>query len=171
MDQIIPETFEEVIDALSREVDSMRVFKGESIGGIKQASEILNLLKKSESNEIMRKIEEDDPELAEEIGQLMFVFEDMVNIDDRGIQAILKEVSNDDLALALKMSSEEVQDKIFRNISSRAADMIKEDMESRGPVRISDVEKAQQVIVRVARKLEEEGKIIVAGRGSDEVFI
>ena len=171
MDTIIPETFEEVIDVLAKEVDSMRVFSVGSIGGIKPASEILNSLKKSESNEIMRKIEEDDPDLAEEISQLMFVFEDLVNIDDRGIQTILKEVGNDDLAVALKMASEEVKDKIYRNISARAADMIKEDMDSRGPLRISDVEKSQQVIVRAARKLEEEGKIIVAGRGNDEVFI
>jgi flagellar motor switch protein FliG len=171
MDQILPETFEEVIDALSKEVASMKVITGGPIGGVKPASEILNLLKKSDSNEIMRKIEEDDPDLAEEIGQLMFVFEDMVNIDDRGIQMILKEVSNDDLAMSLKMASDEVQAKIFRNISTRAAEMIKEEMEAKGPVRISDVEKAQQVIVRVARKLEEEGKIVVAGRGGDEVFI
>lgn len=171
MDQIIPETLEEIIDTLSREIESVRVFSGDSIGGIKPASEILNMLKKSESNEIMRKIEEDDPDLAEEIGQNMFVFEDMVNIDDRGIQAILKEVSNDDLAVGLKMASEEVQEKIFRNISSRAAEMIKEDMDSRGPVRIADVEKAQQTIVRVARKLEEEGKVIVSGRGGDDMFI
>ena len=171
MDSIIPETFEEIIDTLAKEVESVKVFSGGTIGGVKQASEILNQLKKSDSNEIMRKIEEDDPDLAEEIGQLMFTFEDVVNIDDRGIQTILKEVSNDDLAMALKAASEELKDKIFRNISSRAADMIKEDMETRGPVRISDVEKSQQVIVRVARKLEEEGKIIVAGRGSDEVFI
>ncbi len=171
MDQVIPGTMEEVVDSLMRDISTYRVGTSELTGGIKPAAEILNSMKKSESNEIMRKIEEEDPELAEEIGQHMFVFEDLINVDDRGIQTILKEVSNDDLVIALKMASEEVKQKIFRNISARAASMIQEDMEARGPMRLTDVEKSQQVIIRVARKLETEGKIFVTGRGGDEVFV
>lgn len=171
MDQIIPGTMEEVVDSLMRDISTFRIGEAEASGGIKPAAEIVNTMKKSEANEIMRKIEEEDPELAEEIGQYMFVFEDLLSVDDRGIQTILKEVSNDDLVVALKMASDEVKNKIFKNISSRAADMIKEDISARGPMRLSDVEKAQQTIIRVARKLEQEGKISVSGRGGDDIFV
>jgi len=171
MDSVLPGALEEVVDALGRELSTFRIDVAEAVGGVKPAAEILNSMKKSVANEIMTKIEEEDPELAEQIGQHMFVFEDLLNVDDRGIQMILKEVGNDDLAIALKMASDEVKNKIFRNISTRAAEMIQEDMEARGPVRISDVEKAQQLIVRAARKLEQEGKIIVSGRGGEELFV
>ena len=171
MDQVVSGTLEEVIDALSKEISSFRVEVGEATGGVQDAAEILNVMRKTDANEIMRKIEEDDPDLSEEIGQHMFVFEDLLNVEDRGIQLILREVSNDDLGIALKMASEEVKMKIFRNISSRAAEMIAEDMEAMGPVRITDVEKAQQVIIRIARKLETEGKIVVGGRGGDDTFV
>ena len=171
MDQVVSGAMEEVIDTLAKDISAFRVEVGESVGGIKDAAEVLNSMRKTESNEIMRKIEEEDPELAEEIGQHMFVFEDLLNVDDKGIQMILREVSNDDLSISLKMASEEVKDKLFKNISTRAAEMIQEDMESRGPVLISDVEKSQQVIIRVARRLEQEGKIVMAGRGGDDLFV
>ncbi len=171
MDQVIPGTMEEVVDSLMKDISTFRVGEAEATGGIKSAAEIVNMMKKSEANEIMRKVEEEDPELAEEIGQYMFVFEDLLNVDDRGIQTILKEVSNDDLVVSLKMSSDEVRAKIFKNISSRAAEMIKEDIEARGPMRLSDVEKSQQTIIRIARKLEQEGKIYVSGRGGDDIFV
>ena len=171
MDQVIPGALEEVVSALGRELSSFNVGVAESVGGIKPAAEILNSMKRSVANEIMGKIEQEDTELAEQIGQHMFVFEDLLNVDDRGVQLILKEVSNDDLAVALKMASEEVKTKIFKNISQRAAEMIQEDMDARGPMRISEVEKAQQIIVRIARKLEQEGKVVVAGRGGEEMFV
>ena len=171
MDQVVSGAMEEVIDTLSKDISTFRVEVGESVGGIKDAAEVLNSMRKSGSNEIMRKIEDEDPDLAEEIGQHMFVFEDLMNVDDKGIQLILREVSNDDLSISLKMASEEVKHKLFKNISTRAAEMIQEDMESRGPVRITDVEKSQQIIIRVARKLEQEGKIFMAGRGGDDLFI
>lgn len=171
MDSVIPGVLEDVVDALGKELSTFSIDVAESVGGVKPAAEILNSMKKGSANEIMGKLEEEDPDLAEEIGQHMFVFEDLLNVDDRGIQMILKEVSNDDLAVALKMASEDVTQKIFRNVSTRAAEMIQEDMEARGPVRISEVEKAQQVIVRVARKLEQEGKIIVAGRGGEDLYV
>jgi len=171
MDSVLPGALEEVVEALGRELSTFAIDVAETTGGIKPAAEILNQMKKTAANEVMRKLEEEDPDLAEQIGQHMFVFEDLLNVDDRGIQQILKEVSNDDLAVALKMSSEEVKSKIFKNISSRAAEMIQEDMEARGPVRISDVEKAQGTIVRIARRLETEGKIVVTGRGGEDMFV
>jgi flagellar motor switch protein FliG len=171
MDSVLPGALEEVVDALGRELSTFTIDVAESTGGVRPAAEILNQMKKSSANEIMRKLEEEDPELAEQIGQHMFVFEDLLNVDDRGIQQVLKEVSNEDLTIALKMASEEVKIKIFKNISSRAAEMIKEEMEARGPVRISDVEKAQGAIIRIARRLEQEGKIVVSGRGGEDVFV
>jgi len=171
MDQVMPGTMEEVVDSLMKDISTYRVGASESTGGVKPAAEIINSMKRSEANEIMRKIEEEDPDLAEEIGQHMFVFEDLLNVDDKGIQAVLKEVSNDDLVISLKVASDEVKEKIFKNVSSRAAEMIREDIEAQGPMRLSDVEKAQQLIVRIARKLEQEGKIFVAGRGGEDVFV
>ncbi len=171
MDQVISGAMEEVVNALSNDISAFNVEVGDLTGGVKEAAEVINSMPKMDGNEIMRKIEEDDPDLAEEIGQHMFIFEDLLNVEDKGIQMIMREISNDDLSVALKMSSEEIKDKLFKNISSRAAEMIKEDMETRGPVRISDVEKAQQIIIRTARKLEQEGKIIVQGRGGDDMFV
>jgi flagellar motor switch protein FliG len=171
MDQVIPGTMEEVVDSLMKDISTFRIGEAEATGGVQSAAEIVNMMNKSEANEIMRKVEEEDPELAEEIGQYMFVFEDLLNVDDRGIQTILKEVSNDDLVISLKMSSDEVRAKIFKNISSRAAEMIKEDINARGPMRLKDVEKSQQAIIRIARKLEQEGKIFISGRGGDDIFV
>ena len=171
MDQIIPGTMEEVVDSLMKDISTYRVGSSESTGGVKPAAEVINSMKKSEANEIMRRIEEEDPDLAEEIGQHMFVFEDLLSVDDKGIQTILKEIGNEDLVVSLKVASDEVKSKIFKNISTRAAEMIQEDIDARGPMRLSDVEKAQAVIVRVARKLEQEGKIFVVGRGGEDVFV
>ena len=120
---------------------------------------------------VLERIEEQNEILADTLRQLMFVFEDLVKIDDRGIQTILKEVSSDELTLALKTASEALKEKILRNMSQRAGEILKEEMETRGPVKVSDVQKAQQNIVRITRKLEAEGKIILAGRGGEEVFV
>jgi len=112
-----------------------------------------------------------NPPLAEVIRKHLFTFEDIFKLDDRSIQAIMREVSNDTLTLAMKASPEEVKEKVFRNISSRAAEMIKEDIEVMGPVRLSDVEKAQTEIIKIVRKMEEDGKIVIAGRGGDDVLV
>ena len=170
MEKHLPGTLEDVIDSLYNEVSVTGGERTESLGGVKNVAEILNMIKKAMSNEIISKIEDLDPDLAEEISQHMFVFEDILSVDDRGVQAILKEVSNDDLALALKVASDELRSKIFKNVSVRAADMIQEEIEALGPVKISEVEKSQQMIVRIARKLEEEGKVVVSGRG-DDIFV
>src|SRR5690606_19213320 len=114
---------------------------------------------------------ETDPNLADTIRGLMFVFEDMIKIDDRGIQLVMKEVTNDMLTLALKTAPEELREKIFRNISSRAAEMIREDLATMGPAKLSDVEKAQQEIVKICRRLENEGKIMLGSKGGGDIFV
>lgn len=169
LDQISPTILSELEDVLQSQLRSYT--QSRRIGGVKTVAEILNQMDRASEELILKNIEEKDPILAEEIRKLMFTFEDLIHVDDRGIQTILKEISTDDLALALKMASEELKDKIFRNISSRAVEILKEEMEAKGPVRVSDVEKAQMNIVRVARRLEEEGKIILGGKGGEEVVI
>lgn len=167
LDQISPTVLSELEDVLQSQLRTYT--QSRRIGGIKTVAEILNQMDRTSEELILKNIEEKDPILAEEIRKLMFTFEDLLYVDDRGIQTILKEISTDDLALALKMASEELKEKIFKNMSSRAVEILKEEMEAKGPVRVSDVEKAQMNIVRVARRLEEEGKIVVGKRGGEEL--
>ncbi len=169
LDQISPTILSELEEVLQSQLRSYT--QSRRIGGIKTVAEILNQMDRTSEELILKNIEEADPILAEEIRKLMFTFEDLINVDDRGIQTILKEISTDDLAIALKMASEELKQKIFKNMSSRAVEILKEEMEAKGPVRVSDVEKAQMNIVRVARKLEEEGKIVLGGKGGEEVVV
>jgi flagellar motor switch protein FliG len=132
---------------------------------------MLNVMDKNTESAIMARIEEKDPILAEEIRKLMFVFEDVTKIDDKGIQTLLKEVANDKLLLALKTASEEIRQKVFKNISQRAAKMLQDDLANMGPARLSDVEQAQVEIVNVARRLESEGKILIARGGSEDALV
>ncbi|GAB6182790.1 flagellar motor switch protein FliG [Thermodesulfovibrio hydrogeniphilus] len=169
LDQISPTILSELEEVLQSQLRSYT--QSRRIGGIKTVAEILNQMDRTSEELILKNIEEGDPILAEEIRKLMFTFEDLIHVDDRGIQTILKEISTDDLAIALKMASEELKQKIFKNMSSRAVEILKEEMEAKGPVRVSDVEKAQMNIVRVARKLEEEGKIVLGGKGGEEVVV
>ncbi|MGB9715113.1 MAG: flagellar motor switch protein FliG [Thermodesulfovibrionales bacterium] len=152
---------------------NLKISKGKEkkIGGVKIVAEILNQCNRTYEETILEKITEKNSNLAESIRQHMFVFDDLVKVDDKGIQTILKEVSTDELAIALKTCSEALKEKIFRNMSQRAVQILKEEMQTKGPVRVSDVEKAQQGIISVARKLEEEGKIILAGRGGEEFVV
>ena len=143
----------------------------EKAGGIDTVAEVLNLADRATEKAIMEGLEAEDPDLVEQIRRLMFVFEDIMLVNDKGIQAVLKEVDNEELALALKTASEELQDKIFTNMSERAATLIKEDMEFMGPVRVSDVEQAQQRIVDIVRRLEESGDVIIQGRGGDTELV
>ncbi|MEJ2663854.1 MAG: flagellar motor switch protein FliG [Spirochaetia bacterium] len=140
-------------------------------GGVESIVEILNLVDRSTEKTIIESLEEDDPELAEEIKKRMFVFEDIVLLDDRAIQKVLREVDTTELAKALKAVDSEVQDKIFRNMSRRASTLLKEDMEYMGPIRLKDVEESQQKIVAIIRKLEEQGEIVVARAGEDELVV
>ncbi len=140
-------------------------------GGAKTIAEILNIIETTAEKNILQAIEAENAELAMEIKNLMFVFDDLILLDDRGVQRLLKEVETKDLAIALKAASEEVKNKIFANVSERVAVLVKEEMEFMGPMRLSDVEAAQQRIVETVRRLEEEGQIVVAGRGGKEDVI
>ena len=138
---------------------------------VKLVAEILNLADRSTEKGIMEGLEAEDPDLVEQIRRLMFVFEDILLVNDKGIQSVLKEIDNEELALALKTASEELKQKIFKNMSERAAQLIAEDMQYMGPVRVSDVEAAQQKIVDVVRRLEDSGDIIIAGRGGEKEMV
>ncbi|MEW5993909.1 MAG: FliG C-terminal domain-containing protein, partial [Candidatus Zixiibacteriota bacterium] len=140
-------------------------------GGSKTVAEILNLIESSAEKNILQSLEADDPDLAAEVKNMMFVFEDITLLDDRSIQRLLKDVETKDLAIALKATSDELKGKIFANVSERVAVMIKEEMEFMGPTRLSDVEAAQGRIVESVRRLEEEGQIFISGRGGKEEII
>lgn len=169
LEQISPTVLSELEDVLQSQLRSYT--KSRRIGGVNTVAEILNQIDRASEESILKSIEEKNPILADEIRKLMFTFEDLLYVDDRGIQTILREISTDDLALALKMASEELKEKIFKNMSQRAVEILKEELELKGPVRVSEVEKAQLNIVRVARRLEEEGKIIVSKRAGEAVVI
>lgn len=171
MEQTNPEVIREVEKGLESRLSNMLSQSMEKAGGVNTVAEILNLADRATEKAIMEGLEADDPELVEEIRRLMFVFEDILKVDDKGIQSILKEVDNDELGLALKTASAELQQKIFKNMSERAASLIKEDMQYMGPVRVSDVEQAQQRIVDVVRRLEDAGEIIISGRGGESDLI
>lgn len=171
LDHVAPELIAEIDAVLKRELASMSTVEQAALGGVQPVAEMLNVMDKNTETSIMSRLEEKDPLLAEEIRKLMFVFDDIVKIDDRGIQSLLKEVPNDKLLLALKTASEEIKNKIFKNISGRAAEMLREDLGNMGPSRLSDVEGAQQEIVNVARRLEAEGKILIARGGSEDALV
>lgn len=171
LENVSPEIVEEIDQALQEEVAAVKSFEGQQVGGIRPVAEILNQMDSAVESNILKGIEEYRQGLADEIRQLMFVFEDLSDVDDRGIMAILKEVNNEELLLAMKTSSDDLKEKIFRNMSERAAQMMREDLEVMGPVRLKDVETAQQSIIKVAKKLEGEGKIVLAGKGKDEAFV
>ena len=143
----------------------------EKAGGVDTVAEILNLADRSTEKGIMEGLEAEDPDLVEQIRRLMFVFEDILLVNDKGIQSVLKEIENETLSLALKTASQELKDKIFKNMSERAAQLIQEDMQYMGPVRVSDVEQAQQKIVDVVRRLEDAGEIVISGRGGEKEMI
>ncbi len=171
LDRTSPEVLEEIEATLEKKLSSFATQDFTMAGGLETAVGILNRVDRSTEKTIMEALEEDDPELAEEIKKRMFVFEDIVTLDDRSIQRVLREVDSRELALALKAASEEVAARIYKNMSKRAADMMKEDIEYMGPVRLRDVEEAQQKIVSIIRKLEEAGEIIVARGGEDEIIV
>jgi len=170
MDRTSPEVIREVEKVLEKQLSTVTGEDYASAGGIDSIVAVLNLVDRGTEKTILETLEMQDPELAEEIKRRMFVFEDIVLIDDKGIQRILRELDMKELAKALKGTSEEVQNKFFSNMSKRAGAMLKEDMEFMGPVRVKDVEEAQQKIVNIIRNLEDSGEIIIA-RGEEEVFI
>jgi flagellar motor switch protein FliG len=171
MDRTSPEVLREVERVLEKKLSTLSSEDYTTAGGVDSIVEILNLVDRASEKQIIEALEDEDPELAEEIKKRMFVFEDIVMLDDRAIQKVLREVDSQELAKALKSVDTEVQDKIFRNMSKRAASMLKEDMEYMGPVRLKDVEEAQQKIVSIIRHLEDTGEIVVARSGEDELVV
>lgn len=171
MDRTSPEVLREVERVLERKLSTLASEDFTSAGGIDSIVEIINSVDRSTEKSIIESLEEDDPELAEEIKKRMFVFEDIVLLDDRAIQKVLREVDSNDLAKALKSVDVDVQEKIYRNMSKRAATLLKEDMDYMGPIRLKDVEESQQKIVNIIRKLEEQGDIVVARAGEDEMVV
>lgn len=169
MGRTSPEVLNEIEKVLERKITSMAPTDYSASGGIQSIVDVLNRSDPGTVKVVMDALEMEDPELAEQIKRQMFVFEDLVMLDDRGIQMVLREVETKDLGLALKGSNPEVAQKIMSNMSSRAGQMLKDDMEFMGPVRLRDVEDAQQRIVKVIRKLEESGVIVISRGGSDEI--
>lgn len=171
MDRTSPDVIKEVEKILESKLASLVNQDYTIIGGVDQVVEILNAVDRGTEKHIMETLEIEEPELADEIRKKMFVFEDILLLDDRAIQRVLHDVDNNDLALALKGSNEQVQNAIFNNLSKRLAAMIKEDMEFMGPVRMKDVEEAQQKIVNIIRKLEDSAEIVISRGGGDEIIV
>jgi flagellar motor switch protein FliG len=170
LEHVKGEVIDEVREVLRSQLRGVSMGGDEELGGPKAAADILNFIDRTNEERIMTEIEEVFPELAEEIRNLMFTFEDVAKIDDRAIQTILKEVPRDQLVLALKTASPELRELIFRNISQRAAEMLRDDLDSLGPTPLKDVQKAQQGIVDIVRRLEAEGKITIAA-GAEDVLV
>lgn len=171
MDRTSPDVVKEVEKVLESKLASLVNQDYTIIGGVDAVVDILNTVDRSTEKHIMETLEIEEPELADEIRKKMFVFEDILLLDDRAIQRVLRDVDNNDLAMALKSSNEQVQNTIFNNMSKRLAVMIKEDMEFMGPVRMKDVEEAQQKIVNIIRKLEDSGEIVISRGGGDEIVV
>jgi flagellar motor switch protein FliG len=170
LDAVQPEIIDEIDDVLRQEVQAMGSISTQKIGGVEPLAEMLNLMDKATEEQILDNLEERDPDLAEQIRQLMFVFDDLVKIDDRGIQEIIKNVNNDKWKVALRTAAEAVKDLVFKNMSERAAQMLREDMEAMSAVKLSDIETVQMEIIGITRKLESEGKIMIAS-GGDSAFV
>lgn len=171
MDSTSPEIIYEVEQILEQKLSSTVTQDYTQTGGIQAVVEVLNGVDRSTERTILDALEVQDPELAEEIKKRMFIFEDIVTLDNRAIQRVIRDVENDDLRLSLKVASEEVQEIIFSNMSTRMAETFKEEMEYMGPVRLRDVEEAQQRIVATIRRLEEVGEIVIARGGGDDVIV
>lgn len=170
MDRTSPEMVREVERVIEQKLSTVLSTEFSQVGGLETLVQLLNNVDRSSEKAILENLEETDPELAEEIKKKMFVFEDIKMLDDRAIQQVLREVDMKDLALALKAATEEVREKIFKNMSQRASSNLQEEMEYMGPVRLKDVEDAQQRVVNIIRNLEEQGQIIVV-RGAEDQFI
>ncbi|AJC73084.1 flagellar motor switch protein FliG [Pseudothermotoga hypogea DSM 11164 = NBRC 106472] len=171
LERTSPDVIRDIEKNLERKLSGFVMQTFSQVGGVDTAAEIMNSIDRSSERKIMEKLSYDSPELAEEIRRRMFVFEDIVKLDDRSVQIVLREVETRDLALALKGASEEVKQKIFKNISKRAAQLLQDELEYMGPVRLKDVEEAQQKIINVIRRLEEAGEIVIARGGGEELIV
>jgi flagellar motor switch protein FliG len=166
LDYVSPELISQLDDVLKTELSTLGSIDTNQLGGVEPIADMLNLMDKNTEKNIMSRVEEKDPELAEEIRKLMFTFEDLMYVDDKGIQNLLREVDNNKLVIAMKTAPDEIKQKLFKNMSNRAATLLREDLEALGPTKLSDVEKAQAEMVSKVKELEGQGKAFIA-RGSD----
>ena len=170
LDGIQPAALKELNDVLTTLLSGNKNAKQSSLGGVQAAAEILNFLGGNIEASVIESVREHDPDLAQQIVDEMFVFENLLGLDDRGMQLVLREVQSESLLVAMKGASEELREKIFKNMSQRAGEMLREDLESKGPVRLSEVEGEQKEILKVVRKLSDEGQLAIAGKG-DEAYV
>ena len=168
LDGIQPSALQELDEILERQFHGNQNVQSSSVGGIKAAADILNFVDSSLEGEIMDSIKDADAELGQQIQDLMFVFDNLIDVDDRGIQSLLREVSSDTLILALKGADEGMKEKVFDNMSKRAAEMMRDDLENKGPVRLSEVEGAQKEILAIARRMSESGELALGGKGAEQ---
>jgi flagellar motor switch protein FliG len=171
LDGVQPVALKELNEALTRMLSGASAVKKTAMGGVRHAAEILNFVGSAAETAILDNVREYDPDLAQKILDEMFVFENLLDLDDRGIQTLLREVQSDSLVVALKGAPPELREKIFKNMSQRAAEMLREDLDSRGPVRLSEVEAEQKEILKTARRLAEEGQIALSSSGGDDAFV
>jgi len=168
LDKVQPGALEELNEILETQVIGGQGLKASAVGGLKTAAGILNFIDSSIESELMDKVRELEPGMGQEIENLMFVFENLLDVDDRNIQVLLREISSDTLVIALKGADEQVREKLFKNMSKRAADMLRDDLEVKGPVRVSEVEVAQREILSIARRMADEGTIMLGAQGGEE---
>lgn len=171
LDGVQPVALKELNDALTRMLAGATTSKKAAMGGVRHVAEILNFVGAASETAVLDNVREYDPDLAQKILDEMFVFENLMDIDNRGIQTLLREVQSDSLVIALKGAAPELREKIFQNMSQRAAEMLREDLEAKGPVRLSEVEAEQKEILKTVRRLAEEGQIMLGGKGGDDAFI
>ncbi len=171
LEEISPDIVKKISFVLDQRLQSLGSYKLEEYGGVKAVADLLNRMERRVAKQILEQIEVKNPELAVQVRDMMFVFEDILLIDDHGIAEILKRIDKKSLAIALKGASDELKEKFFRNMSQRAVEMLKEEMEYMGPIRVKDVEKAQHEIVEVVRELEEEGVVSIGGGGGEEYIV
>lgn len=170
LESVQPHAMQELNDILERQFSKQTGSASTDLGGSKCAANIMNFLDTATESQLMESIKELDEDLAQEIQDLMFVFDNLADVDDRGIQALLREVSSESLILALKGADEIVKEKIFNNMSKRAAELLRDDLEAKGPVKVSDVEAAQKEILSIARRMAEAGEIVLGGKGGEEMI-
>ncbi len=168
LDGVQPVALQELNDALTKILSGSANIKKTAMGGVRTAAEILNFVGTAHETSILDNVREYDPDLAQKIIDEMFVFENLMDVEDRGIQLLLREVQSESLIVALKGASEDLREKIFKNMSQRAAEMLREDLEAKGPVRVSEVEREQKEILKIARRLADEGQLQLGGKGEDQ---
>jgi flagellar motor switch protein FliG len=171
LDGVKPIALRELNEVMTKLLTGNENLKKQSMGGIKVAAEIMNYMGGEKEAELMEGLKSYDEDMAQQIMDEMFVFDNIMDVDDKGIQALLREVQSETLIIALKGTTEEMRDKIFRNMSSRAAEMMKEDLETKGPVKLSEVEAQQKQILQIVRRLVDEGQIMLAGKGGDDQYV